>query len=219
VGGAERLLAVSALLVCWQSQGRMLMRKLVVSEFMSLDGVIQAPGGAEEDTEGGFTQGGWTQPYWHDDIGAHFFQTITECGAFLQGRKTWQIHGGAFEPIEGDDFADVMNAMPKYVVSTTLPDASAWRNSTLIASDVVEAVRALKAEEGKDIYVDGSSVLAHTLAQHGLVDEYSLLVYPIVLGNGKRLFPDGLPINLRLLESRPFPSGVVLMRYAAEQPV
>ena len=194
------------------------MRKLVVSEFMSLDGVIQAPGGAEEDTEGGFTQGGWTHAYWHDDIGAHFFQAITACGAFLLGRKTWQIHGGAFEPIEGDEFADVMNAMPKYVVSTTLPDASAWRNSTLIAGDVAAAVRALKAQEGKDIYVDGSSVLVHTLAQQGLVDEYSLLVYPIVLGNGKRLFPDGLPVKLRLLESRPFPSGVVLMRYAAEQP-
>jgi dihydrofolate reductase len=194
------------------------MGKLVVSEFMSLDGVIQAPGGAEEDTEGGFTQGGWTHAYWHDDIGAHFFQAITACGAFLLGRKTWQIHGGAFEPMEGDDFADVMNAMPKYVVSTTLPDASAWRNSTLIASDVVAAVRALKAQEGKDIYVDGSSVLAHTLAQHGLVDEYSLLVYPLVLGNGKRLFPEGLPVNLRLLETRPFPSGVVLLRYAAEPP-
>jgi dihydrofolate reductase len=194
------------------------MRKLVVSEFMSLDGVIQAPGGAEEDTEGGFTQGGWTHAYWHDDIGAHFFQTITACGAFLLGRKTWQIHGGAFEPMEGDDFADVMNAMPKYVVSTTLPDASAWRNSTLIGGDVAEAVRALKAQDSKDLYVDGSSVLVHTLAQQGLVDEYSLLVYPIVLGNGKRLFPDGLPVNLRLLESRPFPSGVVLMRYAAESP-
>ena len=194
------------------------MRKVVVSEFMSLDGVIQAPGGAEEDMEGGFTQGGWTQPYWHDDIGAHFFQAITQCGAFLLGRKTWQIHGGAFEPMEGDDFADVMNAMPKYVVSTTLPDASAWRNSTLIASDVVEAVRALKAEPGKDIYVDGSSVLVHTLAQHDLVDEYSLLVYPVSLGGGKKLVPDGPRVNLRLLESRPFPSGVVLMRYAAEPP-
>jgi dihydrofolate reductase len=195
------------------------MRKIVVSEFVSLDGVMQAPGGAEEDTEGGFTHGGWTQDYWHDDIGAHFFQAIAECGAFLHGRKTWQIHGGAFEPMPaGDVFGDVMNAMPKYVVSTTLPDASAWRNSTLISGDVVEAVRALKAQPGKDIYVDGSSVLVHTLAQHDLVDEYSLLVYPISLGSGKKLFPDDLRVNLRLLESRPFPSGVVLMRYAAERP-
>lgn len=194
------------------------MRRIVVSEFVSLDGVIQAPGGAEEDTEGGFTQGGWTHAYWHDDIGAHFFQAIAGCGAFLHGRKTWQTHGAAFEPMVDDPFGDVMNAMPKYVVSTTLPDASAWRNSTLISGDVVEAVRALKAEEGKDIYVDGSSVLVHTLAQHDLVDEYSLLVYPVSLGGGKKLFPDGTRVNLRLVESRPFPSGVVLMRYEVDRP-
>jgi len=194
------------------------MRKVVVSEFVSLDGVMQAPGGAEEDTEGGFTHGGWTMSYWHDDIGAHFFASITQADALLLGRKTWQIHGGAFESMDGDEFADVLNGMQKYVVSTTLPDASAWRNSTLIAGDVVEAVRALKAQSGKDIYVDGSSVLVHTLAQHDLVDEYSLLVYPVSLGGGKKVFPDGVRANLRLIESRPFPSGVVLLRYAAERP-
>lgn len=194
------------------------MRKLVVSEFVSLDGVMQAPGGAEEDTEGGFVHGGWTHPYWHDDIGAHFDEAISQSDAFLLGRKTWEIHGGAFEPMTGNDFVDMLNAMPKYVVSTTLADASAWRNSTLISGNVVEEVRALKAQPGKDIYVDGSSVLVHTLAEHDLVDEYSLLVYPVVLGSGKQLFPDGLRVNLRLVESRPFPSGVVLMRYAAEPP-
>ena len=195
------------------------MRKLIVAEFVSLDGVIQAPGGAEEDTEGGFTEGGWTQAYWHDDIGTHFFQSISEADTFLLGRKTWQIHGGAFEPMpDGDPFGDVMNGMAKYVVSTTLPDATAWRNSTLIQGDVAEAVRALKEQPGKDIYVDGSSVLVHTLARHGLVDEYSLLVYPVSLGGGKKLFPDDLRVNLRLIESRAFPSGVTLMRYAVEQP-
>ncbi len=195
------------------------MRKIVVSEFVSLDGVMQAPGGADEDTEGGFAHGGWTWPYWHDDIGAHFFQAMSHSDALLLGRKTWQIHGGAFEPMaEGDPFGDVMNAMPKYVVSTTLTTASAWRNSTLIKSNVVEEVRALKAQPGKNIYIDGSSVLVHTLAQHGLVDEYSLLVYPLVLGSGKKLFPDGVRLNLRLIESRAFPSGVVLMHYAAERP-
>lgn len=125
------------------------MRKIVVSEFVSLDGVVQAPGSAEEDTEGGFTHGGWTMPYWHDDIGAHYFASITQAGALLLGRKTWQIHGGAFEPTNGDAFADVLNTMPKYVVSTTLSSTSAWRNSTLIARDVVEEVRALKAQQGK----------------------------------------------------------------------
>jgi len=190
------------------------MRNLIVAEFVSLDGVMQAPGGAEEDTEGGFVHGGWTWPYWHDDIGAHFFQAISECDAFLLGRKTWQIHGGAFEPMAvGDPFGDVMNNMQKYVVSTTLTSTSGWRNSTIISQNVVEEIQKLKEAPGKTIYVDGSSVLVHTLAQHDLVDEYSLLVYPVVLGSGKRLFPDGLRVNLKLIEAKPFPSGVVLQRY------
>jgi dihydrofolate reductase len=192
-----------------------IMRNIVVSEFVSLDNVMQAPGGAEEDTEGGFTHGGWTGPFWHDDIGAHFFEAMSQSDALLLGRKTWQIHGGAFEPLPaGDPFGDVMNTMPKYVVSTTLTTASAWRNSTLISSNVVEEVRTLKAQPGKNIAIDGSSVLVHTLAEHDLIDEYSLLVYPVVLGSGKKLFPEGLRVHLRLIESRPFPSGVVLMRYA-----
>ena len=191
------------------------MRKIIVSEFMSLDNVIQAPGGQEEDTEGGFAQGGWTGPFWHDDIGAHFFEEMSQSDALLLGRKTWQIHGGAFEPMPaGDPFGDLMNSMPKYVVSTTLTMASAWRNSTLIRSNVVEQVRTLKAQPGKNILMDGSSVLIHTLAEHDLIDEYSLWVYPLVLGSGKKLFPQGLRVTLRLLEARPLPSGVVLMRYA-----
>jgi dihydrofolate reductase len=194
------------------------MRKLVVSEFVTLDGVMQAPGGADEDTDGGFVHGGWTHPYWHDDIGAHFFESISESDTLLLGRKTWQIHGGAFETMDGDPFADVLNSLRKYVVSTTLPDASAWRNSTLISGNVPDEVRKLKEQPGKTIYVDGSSVLVHTLAQHDLVDEYSLLVYPVVLGSGKKVFPDSLRVNLRHLESRPFPSGVVLMRYEPDRP-
>jgi dihydrofolate reductase len=194
------------------------MRKIVVSEFMSLDGVVQAPGGKDEDTEGGFTQGGWTWPYWHDDIGAEFFQAMSGSDALLLGRKTWQIHGGAFEPMVNDLFGDAMNAVQKYVVSTTLADASAWRNSTLIKDDVVEQVRALKEQPGKNILMDGSSVLIHTLAQNGLIDEYSLLIYPVVLGGGKKVFADGSRTNLRLLESKSFPTGVTLMRYAVERP-
>lgn len=195
------------------------MRKIVVSEFMSLDGVIQAPGGAEEDTDGGFAQGGWTMPYWHDDIGANFFQEMTESDTLLLGRRTWQIHGGAFETAPaGDAFADLLNERPKYVVSTTLTDASAWRNSTLIRDNVVEQIRALKERPGKNIVIDGSSVLVHTLTQNDLVDEYSLTVYPVVLGGGKRVFADGPRTNLRLIEARPLPTGVTLMRYAVERP-
>jgi dihydrofolate reductase len=193
-------------------------RKIIVAEFISLDGVMQAPGGADEDTEGGFTHGGWTWPYWHDDIGAHFDHAISQCDTLLLGRKTWEIHGGAFEPMApGDPFGDVMNGLHKYVVSTTLPSAAAWRNSTLIRQDVVEEVRKLKEQAGKHIYVDGSSVLVHTLAQHNLVDEYSFLVYPVVLGSGKRVFPDGLRVNLKLLEAKPLPTGVVWMRYQPDR--
>jgi len=193
------------------------MRKLVVSEFVTLDGVMQAPGGADEDTEGGFTHGGWTHPYWHDDIGMHFGESMAKADTFLLGRKTWEIHGTAFDSVEGEDWIDELNAMKKYVVSTTLTDTSIWRNSTIISDNVVEQIRALKEQDGQDIYVDGSSVLVHTLTENDLVDEYSLLVYPIVLGSGKKVFPDGQRVNLKLVESRPFPSGVVLMRYVPDR--
>jgi dihydrofolate reductase len=190
------------------------MRELVVAEFITLDGVIQAPGGADEDTEGGFQYGGWTHPFWHDDIGAHFFQAMTEADALLLGRKTWQIHGGAFEPMAaGDPFVDALNNVRKYVVSTTLQSASAWRNSTLIRDNVVESVRQLKQQPGKSILIDGSSVLIHALAQNDLVDEYRLHVYPLVLGNGKRLYPAGKHLNLKLVEALAMPTGVVFMRY------
>jgi len=194
------------------------MRKLIVSEFISLDGVIQAPGGADEDTEGGFPHGGWTWSYWHDDIGENFMQAMAEADTFLLGRKTWQTHGAAFEPMpEGDPFGDIMKRMKKYVVSTTLQSADLWRNSTIIRANVVEEIRKIKAAPGKNIYVDGSSVLVHTLAQHNLVDEYSLLVYPLVLGSGKRLFPEGLRVNLKLIDTKSFPTGVTLMRYQPSQ--
>jgi dihydrofolate reductase len=190
------------------------MRKLIIAEFITFDGVIQAPGGAEEDTDGGFTHGGWTVPFWHDDIGKHFFETFQQADAFLLGRKTWQIHGTAFEPMKDDPFAEALNGVKKYVVSTTLMDASLWRNSTLIRDNVVETIRTLKTQPGKDILLDGSSVLAQTLARHGLVDEYRLHVYPLVLGGGKKLFPEGVRLNLTLLESSPLPTGVVYTRYA-----
>src|SRR5690349_2785843 len=168
------------------------MRKLLVSEFVSLDGVMQAPGGPDEDRDGGFTRGGWTMPFWHDDIGKSFFALMQEADAFLLGRKTYLGHAAAFEPMPaGDPFGDVMNAPKKYVVSKTLT-ATPWRNTTIIRENVVEAVRALKAGPGKTILTDGSSQLVHTLLEHDLVDELHLLVYPLTLGRGKRVFPDGI---------------------------
>jgi len=189
------------------------MRELIVAEFITLDGVIQAPGGAEEDTEGGFTHGGWTVPYWHNDIGAHFFHVFSGADALLLGRKTWQIHGGAFELMTGDPFADAMNSIHKYVVSSTLKSASAWRNSTLIHDNVVEAVRQLKQQPGMNILLDGSSVLAALLAEHDLVDEYCLHVYPILLGSGKRMYPQGKRFDLTLVEVSPLATGVIYLRY------
>ena len=193
------------------------MRKLIVAEFITLDGVIQAPGGVDEDTDGGFVHGGWTHPYWHDDIGAHFFQAMMEADTLLLGRKTWQGHGAAFDPMpDGDPFGDVMKSKKKYVVSTTLKSTSLWRNSTIISGNVVEEVRKLKNEPGQNILLDGSSVLAHTLIENDLVDEYALHVYPLVLGSGKKLFPDGKRVNLKLVESSALPTGVIFQRY---QPV
>lgn len=190
------------------------MRELIVHEFISLDGVIQAPGGVDEDTEGGFAHGGWTHPYWHDEIGAHFDRSMKQADAMLLGRKTWQGHGAAFDPMPvGDPFGDVMNGIHKYVVSTTLKSVTAWRNSTLISDNVVEAVRQLKQQPGKNILIDGSSVLIHTLAQNDLIDEYGLHVYPLVLGGGKRLFPEGKRMDLKLVESQSLPTGVVFQRY------
>lgn len=193
------------------------MRKTIVSEFVSLDGVMQAPGGAEEDTEGGFVHGGWTGPYWHDDIGESILQELNQSDTLLLGRRTWQTHAQAFEPAAGDPFADVLNNLRKYVVSTTLKSADAWRNSTIIRENVEDEVRNLKEQPGKDIYVDGSSVLVHTLAQADLVNEYHLLVFPIVLGSGKRVFPDGFYSPLKLIETKSFPSGVMLLRYQPER--
>jgi dihydrofolate reductase len=157
-------------------------------------------------------------PYWHDDMGATLFEEISQSDTLLLGRKTWQGHAEAFEPAPADDpFAGLLNNLRKYEVSTTLKSADAWRNSAIIRENVVDEVRKLKEQPGKDIYVDGSSVLVHTLAQAGLVDEYHLLVFPVVLGSGKRVFPDGFYSPLKLLETKSFPSGVVLMRFEPER--
>ena len=189
------------------------MRELIIAEFITLDGVIQAPGGAEEDTDGGFKHGGWTLPYWDDEIGNHFFEAFSGADALLLGRKTWQIHGSAFEPMKGDPFADAMNSIKKYVVSSTLKSADAWRNSNLINGNIVETVRELKQQPGKNILLDGSSKLAPLLARNDLVDEYALHVYPLILGGGKRLYPEGTRLNLNLVSVSTLPTGVVYMRY------
>jgi dihydrofolate reductase len=190
------------------------MRKLIVSEFITLDGVIQAPGGEDEDRDGGFAHGGWTRPYWHDDIGKSFFALMQDTDTFLLGRRTYVTHAQAFEPMApGDPFGDLMNAPAKYVVSRTL-EKPIWRNTTIIRDNVVDAVRALKAKPGKNILLDGSSQLVHTLLAHDLVDALHLLVYPLTLGSGKRLFANGVHARFTLKEATPYPSGVVGLHYA-----
>jgi dihydrofolate reductase len=192
------------------------MRKLIVSEFMTLDGVMQAPGGKDEDRDGGFEHGGWTVPYWQDDIGKSFDRLMRDADAFLLGRRTYVIHAEAFEPMApGDPFGDMMNAPKKYVVSRTL-QKPIWRNTTIIRDNVIESVRALKAEPGRSILTDGSSQLVQTLLAHDLVDELHLL-YPLTLGSGKRLLPEGVNTRFTLTSATPYPSGVVALDYARQR--
>ncbi len=193
------------------------MRKLTVSEFVTLDGVMQAPGGKDEDRDGGFEHGGWTIPYWHDDIGKSFGALMKDCDALLLGRRTYVTHAEAFEPMApGDPFGDMMNRPKKYVVSRTLKKPI-WRDTTIIRENVIESVRTLKAQPGKNILTDGSSQLVHALVEHDLVDELHLLLYPLTLGSGKRVLPNGVHATFDLTAVTPYPSGVVGLHYARQR--
>jgi dihydrofolate reductase len=193
------------------------MRMLIVSEFVTLDGVMQAPGSKDEDTDGGFEHGGWTLPYWHDDIGRSFGEMMKGVDAFLLGRRTYDTHAAAFEPMPaGDFFGDMMNAPRKYVVSRTLKEPT-WRNTTIIRDNVIESVRALKAEAGGKIMTDGSSQLVHALLAHDLVDELHLLVYPLCVGGGKRVIPDGVSASFNLVSATPYATGVAGLHYTRQR--
>lgn len=183
------------------------MRKIIVSEFVSLDGVMEDPGGAE-----GFEHGGWTMSYWNDDIGKVKTDELFASDALLLGRVTYEGFAAAW-PGRTDEagFADRMNNVPKYVVSTTLNDAN-WKNSHIIAENVAEEIATLKQQPGQDILVAGSGKLIESLMRHNLVDEYTLLVYPVVLGSGKRLFKDGITATMKLVEAKPL-GEVTLLRY------
>ena len=189
------------------------MRKLIVHEFMTLDGVMQAPGGKDEDRDGGFEHGGWTLPYWHDDIGKSVGGLMKDVDAFLLGRRTYVTHAEAFEPMPaGNFFGDMMNAPKKYVVSKTLKNPT-WRDTTIIRDNVIQSVRALKAQPGRNILTDGSSQLVHALIAHDLVDELHLTLYPLTLGSGKRALPDGVYSQFDLTSATPYPTGVVGLHY------
>ena len=191
--------------------------RIVLSDFISLDGVVQAPGGKKEDTDGGFGYGGWSMRYFDEAVmGPVFDEAMQTTDALLFGRRTWQTMAAAWPGRAGDPFADHMNAIKKYVASRTLSqDELTWTNSTLLPpDDVLGAVGKLKAEDGRDIQVMGSSNLAQQLISNGLVDEYRLMVEPIILGGGKRLFPDdGAARGLELVSTTTASTGVIICTY------
>ena len=191
--------------------------RIVISEFMSLDGVVQAPGGRREDTDGGFAHGGWSMRYFEPEtMGTAIDEVMQGTEALLFGRRTWQVMAAAWPARAGDPFADRMNEIRKYVASRTLSqDDLSWNNSTLLpADDVLGKVTRLRAEDGGDLQVMGSSNLARQLISAGLVDEYRLMIEPVVLGGGKRLFPDdGESRPLELVSTSTSSTGVHICTY------
>jgi dihydrofolate reductase len=190
------------------------MRKLTLTQFMTLDGVVQSPGAPEEDPSGGFAKGGWLPPFAADPLFSEVIDArFARAGGFVLGRKTYELMT-AFWPNVGDEepTAAKLNHLPKYVASTTLESAG-WENTTILDGDVVEAVRGLKGEDGDELQIHGSSGLAQTLMRHGLIDVFELLVFPVVLGEGKRLFETGIDRSMRLASFRTGDSGLAVWTY------
>ncbi|MER5731757.1 dihydrofolate reductase family protein [Streptomyces sp. NPDC002138] len=191
--------------------------RIVISEFISLDGVVQAPGGADEDRDGGFAHGGWSHPFFDPEVvGGAFAESLATAEGLLFGRRTWQTMAAAWPDRAGDPFADRMNSLPKYVVSDTLGDDKlTWNNTTRIpGADAVARIRALRATEGGDLAVMGSPTLVRTLLSEGLADELRLIVMPVLLGSGKTIFPeDGGLRTLELISTTTSPAGVNVCVY------
>src|SRR5918912_2394163 len=188
--------------------------KLVVTTFVTVDGVYQAPGGPEEDRSDGFEQGGWLVPHFDEATGAFMGDVFRRAGSFLLGRTTYEIFAGYWPKVtdENDPVASALNRLPKYVASRSLEKAE-WGHSTVIR-DVPAEVAALKEQPGGELQVHGSGNLIHTLLAHELVDVYKLLIFPVVLGAGKRLFPEGVtPAGLRLTNSQTTEKGVAILSY------
>jgi len=191
------------------------MRKLVVGTFTTLDGVMQAPGGPNEDRDGGFQHGGWLVPYFDAKFGEIMTEWTKRAGAFLLGRKTYEIFADSWPKSTdpADEIATALNTRPKFVASRTLDNAN-WNNSILLKGDIAEEVAKLKAQEGREIQVHGSSNLIQTLLKHDLVDALRIWQFPVVLGTGKRLFGEGIiPRSFRLIETQLNTTGAVLHVY------
>lgn len=189
------------------------MRKLIINTFVTLDGVMQAPGGPEEDPTGGFVWGGWSFNYWDDMMGQVMGESMAKPFELLLGRKTYEIFAAHWPYIKDDPVADKLNNAMKHVISRTLNEAS-WNNSMLVKGNVVQAIRALKEQKGPEIQVHGSSNLIQTLLKHDLIDEFRLWIYPVTIGKGKRLFGEGtLPSSFKLINSKISTTGVIIATY------
>jgi dihydrofolate reductase len=185
--------------------------RIVITEFISLDGVVQAPGGPDEDTDGGFAHGGWTHPFFDPEVvGGAFTDAMTNAEALLYGRRTWQGMASAWPERAGDPFADQMNALPKYVVSRTLgEDELTWNTTRIPGDEAVAHIRKLHETDGGDLVVMGSPTLVRTLLHEGLVDELRLVTMPVILGGGKTIFPgDGGRHTLELVSTVTNGAGV-----------
>lgn len=193
------------------------MSKLTMTTFLTLDGVMQAPGGPPEDPSGGFDHGGWLVPFFDEEMGKFMVEVFQRADAFLLGRTTYQIFANHWPRVSdpSDVIASKLNSLPKHVASKTL-DRVEWHNSFLV-NDVVPAVSALKDRYPRELQVHGSAGLAQTLIRHDLVDEFHLLTFPVVLGTGKRLFAAGaVPAAMKHLQTRVTPSGTVITSYARD---
>jgi dihydrofolate reductase len=191
------------------------MRKVIVQEFLALDGTAQAPGGTDEDRSGGFQHGGWHMQYGDDTSGVA--KVIGEAGGFLLGRRTYEIFAAYWPnaPEETQVIAEPLNTKPKHVASRTLTGSLEWQNSTVLEGDLPEAVAALKQENAGDLLVIGSTALVQSLIQHGLVDEFRLMIDPVLVGGGKRIFPDdGALRPLRLVDHEVMSTGAIIATYA-----
>lgn len=196
------------------------MRRLIVDEWMSLDGVVQGPSYADEDTQGGFSRGGWHAEFFEPTSMGRVIENVADAGGFLFGRITYEIFAAHWPHTAPEEqaLADPLNTKPKYVVSSTLLEPLKWQYATVLKGDAVESVLALKEEDGSDLHLIGSSHLARTLAEHDLVDEYRLMIDPVVVGEGKRLFGDhALLRHFRLRDCVSTATGAILATYQRER--